>query len=138
LTYQQKLNLADKKRGLFMEIEHFIFIYRAVLEAWDIDDPNMLEVSYESLMGTEKRAVYANIFSHLGFSGRALDLGVDLMKLFEADSRTGRKKDEDANNRHVRSGKSGQWQDELEPEHLAFIDKELGTVLLKFGYSSTH
>lgn len=138
LTYQQKLNRANQTDGLFMEIEHFIFIYRAALEAWEMDDPDMLELSYESLMGPERDDLYRRIFVHLGFAGRGLDLGVDLMRLFEASSRTGRKSGATAQNAHVRSGKSGQWQDLLEPGHLAMIERELGDVMRKFGYSGKH
>ena len=69
LSYQQKLNKADKRKGLFMEIEHFIFIYRKVLTDWNMDDPDMLEVSYESLMGPEKPEIYARISAIWGFPG---------------------------------------------------------------------
>lgn len=134
LSYQQKLNRASPRDGLFMEIDHFIFFYRATLEAWDMDDPDLLEVAYEDLMGPEREALYGAIFSHLGFSGEALALACDLMRLFEAKSRTGRRKEAPAPKSHVRSGRSGQWRGELEPAHLDYIERELGHVLRKFGY----
>jgi hypothetical protein len=137
LSYQQKLNAADKRKGLYMEIDHFIFSYKNLLDNWDLTDPAMLEVAYEDLMGPDRAAVYTRIFTHLGFSGRALALGQDLMRLFEAESRTGVSKDaaSSIDGAHIRSGKSGQWQDELEPDHLAYIEQELGPILRKFGYS---
>lgn len=134
LSYQQKLNKADTRKGLFMEIDHFIFSYRKLLAEWDMNNPAMLEVSYESLMGPKRPAIYAQVFEHLGFDGRALALGLDLMILFEAKSRTGAKDDAVAANSHIRSGKSGQWQDELQDDHIAYIEHELGPVLRKFGY----
>ena len=132
-TYQEKLNAVDKSTGLFMEIDHFIFIYRDILMRWDIEDPDVLEVPYEALMGEERDALYHRIFEHLGCTGAALQLGVDLMRLFEAKSRTGKSGDENKF-AHIRSGASQQWRKELEPQHLAYIERELGPVLEKFGY----
>jgi hypothetical protein len=134
-SYQDKLNRLDKTAGLFLEIDHFIFFYRDALEAWDMNNPAMLEVSYEALMGSEKRALYHDIFAHLGFEGRELELAVELMKLFEAESRTGKASGTVNQKSHVRSGKSRQWETELEPQHLAYIEQQLGSVLRKFGYN---
>jgi hypothetical protein len=117
-----------------MEIDHFIFFYRPTLLQWDIADPDILEVSYEDLMGSGRNRLYARIFTHLGLTGRDLGLAIDLMKLFEAGSRTGRKSGAVAQKSHLRSGKSGQWKAELEPDHIAYIERELGPVLRKFGY----
>jgi hypothetical protein len=135
VSYQEKLNHADKTAGLFMEIDHFIFFYRATLEAWDTGDPDILEVPYEDLMGADRDALYSRIFAHLGFAGRDLGVAIDLMRLFEAKSRTGNKTGAVAEMSHVRSGKSGQWKAELEPQHVAYIERELGAVLRKFGYA---
>jgi len=134
-SYQQKLNRAGPRDGLFMEIDHFIFFYRETLEKWDMDDPDILEVAYEDLMGEGRDALYSGIFGHLGFEGRDLELATDLMRLFEAGSRTGRKSGEVAQKSHVRSGRSGQWRKELDADHIAYIDQELGAVLRKFGYA---
>ena len=134
-SYQQKLNRLDKTEGLFLEIDHFIFFYRDALTAWDLDDPDLFEVSYEALMGPDKRAKYGEIFTHLGFRNAELALATDLMQLFEAESRSGKASGEISQKSHVRSGKSGQWEAELEPDHLAYIDQELGSVLRKFGYT---
>ena len=79
-SYQQKLNRLDKTEGLFLEIDHFIFFYRDALTAWDLDDPDLFEVSYEALMGPDKRAKYGEIFTHLGFRDAELALATDLMQ----------------------------------------------------------
>lgn len=133
-TYQQKLNEADKYHGLFLEIDHFIFFYRDTLMRWNVEDPDILEVAYEDLMCPHRDRLYHEIFAHLGLAARDLDLAVDLMRLFEAKSRTGKRAGGVSAKSHLRSGKSGQWRDELEDDHLAYIEKELGPVLRKFGY----
>lgn len=133
-TYQEKLNRVDKTAGLFMEIDHFIFFYRQTLADWSLEDPDILEVAYADLMGDQREEIYEAMFAHLGLEGSARSLGVDLMRLFEAGSRTGRKKGAVAAKSHVRSGKSGQWEQELEPTHVAYIEEELGPILRKFGY----
>ena len=93
LSYQDKLNAADKTAGLFMEIDHFIYIYRDKLLAWDMEDPDILEVPYETLMSEARDRLYGDIFAHMGLTGAAHTLGVDLMRLFEAKSRTGKSGD---------------------------------------------
>jgi len=133
-SYQDKLNRLDKTAGLFQEIDHFIFSYRQLLEDWDLDDPDMLEVSYEELMGPQREQKYEEIFRHLGFEGAEFRLAVDLMRLFEAKSRSGNRSGKITERSHLRSGRSGQWEAELEPAHLAYIEQELGRVLRKFEY----
>ncbi|WP_172300486.1 sulfotransferase domain-containing protein [Pseudoruegeria sp. HB172150] len=134
VSYQEKLNRADKRDGLFLEIDHFIFFYRQTLLNWNLDDPDIYEVAYDDLMGPERDRIYSEIFAHLGFDGEALALSTDLMRLFEAGSRSGKASGEVTAKSHLRSGKSGQWQKELEDDHVAYIEKELGPVLRKFGY----
>ncbi|WP_170336021.1 sulfotransferase domain-containing protein [Ruegeria arenilitoris] len=134
ISYQQKLNQANKEEGLFLEINHFIFFYRDLLENWDLDDPDILEVAYEDLMGEGRDQIYHNIFSHLGVIDRDLDLAVKLMRLFEAGSRSGLKDGKVSEKSHLRSGRSGQWKAELNADHVAYIERELGSVLRKFGY----
>jgi hypothetical protein len=134
-TYQQKLLEADKHTGLFIEIDHFIFFYREQLEAWDMDDPDILEVPYEELMGDGRDQLYHDIFAHLNVADNIAAIGVDLMRLFEAKRRTGRAKDADkAKHQHIRSGRKEQWREELTQEHLDYIEVQLGPVLRKFGY----
>ncbi len=134
ISYQQKLNGIDKDAGLFLEIDHFIFFYRAMLENWDIDDPDTLEVSYDDLMGPDRDQRYHDIFAHLGLVDRDLELAVNLMRLFEAGSRSGLKSGTVSEKSHLRSGRSGQWKEELNAEHITYIEQELGAVLRKFGY----
>lgn len=134
VSYQEKLNRADSHDGLFMEIDHFIFFYRRTLENWDISDPDIYEVAYEDLMGSDRARIYGEMFAHLGLEGRDHDLATDLMRLLEAKSRSGRSAGAVVAKSHLRSGRSGQWQAELEPDHVAYIEKELGPVLRKFGY----
>ena len=133
-SYQQKILEASQEDGLFMEINHFIFFYREVLEAWNMDDPDILEVSYEALMGSERDTYYDRIFTHLGFEGEEHRLAIRLMHLFEAKNRRTKKTDMLMQKSHVRSGKSGQWREMLSDAHLAYIEEELGSVLQKFGY----
>lgn len=134
-TYQEKLLEADADAGIYMEINHFIFSYRDMLENWDLDDPDMLEVSFSGLMGDGREQLYHQIFDHLGFEGKEHEYGVRLMRMFEAKKRAGKSSSKPSEKSHVRSAKSGQWKGLLQEHHLEYIDRELGTVLEKFGYT---
>ncbi|MEJ6391596.1 sulfotransferase domain-containing protein [Gymnodinialimonas sp. 2307UL20-7] len=134
-SYQQKMQAADTRTGLFMEIDHFIFFYREQLENWDMDNPDILEVPYEDLMGEGRDQLYHDIFAHFGVPEDQAEIGVELMRLFEAKRRTGRNKDAaQAKHQHIRSGRKEQWREELSPEHLDYIEVQLGPVLRKFDY----
>ncbi|MGR3762415.1 sulfotransferase domain-containing protein (plasmid) [Roseobacteraceae bacterium NS-SX3] len=134
VTYQEKLRAAGRTEALFMTIRHFIFFSRETLENWDLDDPDILEISYDELMGENRAQVYERMFTFLGLEGRAHRLGVRLMHLFEAGKRSRIRKDRPNERAHIRSGRSGQWRQELEPAHIAYIEQELGHILDKFGY----
>lgn len=134
-TYQEKLQAASKTEGLFMTIRHFIFFSRETLENWNLDDPDILEVAYDDLMGDKRDELYSEMFSFLGLTGKEHELGVRLMRLFEAGKRTKVSAAKTNERAHIRSGRSGQWKDELEPEHLVYIEQELGHILDKFGYA---
>ena len=133
-SYQQKLRQLDKKDGIFMEIDHFIHMYRALLDRWRLEDENMLEIKYEELMSPQRDTMYREAFKHLGFENTELGLAVDLMRLFEAANRRGKMVGPVTERSHLRSGQSRQWEAELEPAHLAYIEQELGAVLRKFSY----
>ena len=133
-TYQEKLKSVDKTEGLFMSIRHFIFFSRELLENWDMDDPDILEMPYDALMGEDRESRYREMFAFLGLTGRRLDLAMRLMRLFEAGKRSRVSSDKPNERAHIRSGRSGQWRAELEPEHIALIEQELGHILDKFGY----
>lgn len=133
-SYQDKLNRLPRTEGLFAEIDHFLSDYEAQLNGWNVDDPDILEVKFADLMGPEKRQLYDAAFAHLGFEGGEKRLAVDLMTAFEAGNRSGKKKGQVSARAHIRSAASGQWEKELEPAHLAYIEEKLGPVLDKFGY----
>lgn len=133
-SYQEKLLEADPDTGIYMEINHFIFTYRDMLENWDLEDPDMLEISFSDLMGEGREPLYHQIFDHLGFEGKEHAYGVKLMRMFEAKKRAGKPGTAGSAKSHVRSAKSGQWKGLLKEEHLDYIDRELGPILKKFGY----
>lgn len=133
-SYQEKLQAVDKTEGLFMTIRHFIYFSCETLENWDMDDPDILEVSYDALMGPEREEFYDEAFTFMGLTGRGHELGVRLMRLFEAGKRSKISATAPNERAHIRSGRSGQWKTELEPEHIAYINQELGHILDKFGY----
>ncbi len=136
-SYQEKLNRVDKTAGLFLEIQHFIFMYRKTLEAWDLADPDILESLLRSADGSRTRAIsMPRSFRISGFEGTEFAFGSRL----DAPVRS---REPAWTTRWVRSPRSrifaaaprGNGNGSFNPEHLAFIEQELGTVLSKFGYS---
>ena len=135
-TYQERLQTSSKTDGYFMEIDHLVESYSDVLRAWDTSDADVLELRFEDLMGPDREELYRQLFRFLQLAPEAQELGFRLMQVFEADSRTGRSDATPAAGRqHVRSARTGQWQGELSPAHLARLESTFGDIMEKFGYS---
>ncbi len=133
-SYQQRLNSMTMEEGIHMEIDHFTSSYGELLRNWDVDDPDILEIKFADLMGSERNELYEQIFTHLGYTGREHRLGCDLMRAFEASARTGGSLGKPRERNHVRSAGTGQWADVLSPSHIDHMEDQLGVVLDKFGF----
>ena len=134
-TYQERLNEASRAEGIALEIERARDGVLGLMERWNYDDPNVLELRFEDLMEAS-RADYRAVFAHYGFEGRELELCVDLMEMLSFRNITRRAAGQVRERRHLRSGSSGGWRAELDESHRARVKELFGPLLVKLGYEN--
>jgi hypothetical protein len=133
-SLKERLNSLSTEEGLMLEIRRVARGRETDYLRWIEPREGLLVLRYEDLMGDDREALYRRIFEHWQFSGAPLEFGVKAMRLFEFESRTGRKPGQSSGGKHLRSGKSGGWRSVLTPEHLVAVEEEYGEVIAALGY----
>ncbi|MEO0515417.1 MAG: sulfotransferase domain-containing protein [Planctomycetota bacterium] len=131
MTYRQYLNTIDPEQGLEVEIKNLSHSTMAILRGWDFADPRFFEFKYEQLIADED-AWFEKIFLHYGFSTEAVNKAVDIARQFSI-KRVQKTPGENARS-HIRSGKSGQWEDQFTERHKALFKTLNNDLLEKMGY----
>jgi hypothetical protein len=134
LSHQEYLQTLSPADGLLVEIDAFASgpDLRDML-AWSYGHPDVMELRYEDVIADEERSFRA-LFEHYGFTPAAVErcLGVAheftfaRQKRLEGDRRTS----------HLRSGRTGQWRELMEPVHVERVKERLGDALVQLGYES--
>ena len=135
LSYQQKLNSISKDDGLTLEIQRFQRYAKTFrLLDWNYDDERFFEIKYENLIENEAET-FAKLFEHYGFSDAAIDRCVNLAAEVSFE-KIAKQVTDDQGNSHLRSGKAGQWRDQLNHNHCQLIKQNLANLLIHMGYES--
>ena len=135
-SYQQLLNSLDQTNGLHAEItrvEEYADVYG--LRDWNFQNDRILEFKYEDLLKDEP-TVFADVFRHYGFHEKAIKKSVGIASQFSFKRVTGRSIGQLGGNRHLRSGRPGQWREVLTEQHIDHVKDALGDLLIKMGYES--
>ena len=124
--YQEHLRSLDEDRGLLTEIEWFARETGAAMGAWDYRQPEFLELRYEDAMSDES-GTFERLFGWYGFDDAAAAGGL------EAVDRLSLRRGGAIPN-HVRSGRPGEWQARLRPEHLERLAELTDDLVGRLGY----
>ncbi|MEM7237413.1 MAG: sulfotransferase domain-containing protein [Pseudomonadota bacterium] len=135
-SLKERLQAMDKDEGIHAEIERVGRMVAATYSDWGRSDPDVLVIRYEDLIGPSRHDAYDRIFRHWQFHGPAHDFAVNTMAGFEFERRTGRQIGSTGTGVHLRSGKSGGWQAELNDSHKDAIKAHFGQELIRFGYET--
>lgn len=134
LSYQEHLNQLNQHDGLMEEIKSFaVYVDTYKMREWDYRDSRILEIQYEDLLANEK-TVFANLFSHYGFSDKAIRKAVGLAQQCSFKKVTGRSLGHSKRKSHLRSGRPGEWKDVLSEDHLRTISNSFGDLIEQMGY----
>lgn len=136
LGYQEYLAGLDHEAGLAAEIRLRAPRIRE-MAAWDYTDPRVLELRYEDAMADE-RGTFRALFRHYGFHHDAVERSVRLAARFSFRRVARKRPDRTGRGTHLRSGRSGQWQEEFTPAHKELFKELTGAAVVDLGYETDH
>lgn len=119
------LNAVSLEQGLKAEFD-FRRNHFASMLSWPTDDPRVLTVKYEDIVGDEANTL-SRIYEHYGaafYTRIAARMYADRYSL----------KSERRLSSHIRNPKKGQWRDLFTPELKNRFNQQYGDLLEKFGY----
>lgn len=112
VTYTEYLNGLSEEAGLLAELEwrtaHF-----ASMAAWPVDDPRILCLDYDDVLGHETDA-FSRLFAHYRLPAWRRQVGLRAARRNSASSAAG--------HQHIRNPESGQWRNTLTDRVLAELD----------------
>jgi hypothetical protein len=128
ISYRNFLNSLEKEPGMILEM-----IWRAPhlrhMEDWDYENARILELRYESIVGNELEA-FDRLFRHYGFEEVVRERALEIVDRFSLAKRLKK------GHGHVRSGKHGQWMQELTPLCKRLFHERFGSLLFKLKYET--
>lgn len=132
-TYKEFLNSLDKERGLAIEICRAATTLMPEITNWNYEQPEFFEMRYEQLMEDEA-SVFARLFRHYEFHEEAVSRCVELADRCSFRNRAGREVGTVATHSHMRSGRTGQWREELSEDNVALFKSLTGDAVVNLGY----
>lgn len=129
MTYAEKIkSYAALEDRIAFEMEHASRRTIQDMMSWNYSNPRFVEARYETLIADTDLRVFHDIFTELGFPGRAIP--TCLRAAYENSLFSGRV----PRSRHVRSGRRQQWREHLSPHHRRRFLSLFGDVLIRLGY----
>lgn len=128
-SYQQHLRGLDRHDGLMAEIELAATTTLADLAAWPALVPDAHDIRYEDAVAAEQ-ATFEALFRFYGFTDAAVARSLDIVRHYR-ERRDGVVGAEDT---HVRSGRPGEWRDQLDAAHLHRLRSLTGDLVTRLGY----
>lgn len=159
--HRLKLQECSEEDGLILELDFIEDVFSA-LAGWNYNQPEMLELKMERLVGNAYETL-VDAFIHLGlvdreehFLDRQLELAADRetgshspaarrqIQRFEllnivhdhrfAKKAGGRAVGQEDQRSHYRRGQAGDWRNHFTPNLTARFDRQYGDLLLELGY----
>ncbi|CCE24396.1 sulfotransferase domain-containing protein [Methylotuvimicrobium alcaliphilum] len=133
-SYQEQLNSLNQYNGLMLEIERTSpSIIR--MAKWDYSNTKILELKYEEVIQNEKEW-WRKIFTHYGFSNKAVEDAISIAMQYQINAVKGKQVSRFMTDKHIRSGKEGQWKKMFQQEHKEYFHELFGDILIKLEYES--
>lgn len=127
LSYKDYLNTLNLDDGLKIEIVNFKdYALHRKMHSWNYKDERILELKYEEVIINQEE-LFTILFKHYGFNKNAIHYGLEVVERNSLKNKS--KKD-----KHIRSGKPGEWKTYFKPEHKKLFKKNLGELLIELGY----
>lgn len=132
-TYQELLRSLDAHEGLSAEIRRLAGSVFTRMAEWNYDQPGFIELRYEDVIADED-GWFTRTFRHYGFNDKAISDALSIVRSHSFTKVAGRAVGETENEKHLRSGRAGQWRDEFTSDHIALFKKCTGDLVVRLGY----
>ena len=133
-TYHDILNSVDQEEGLAIEIHRASAGVLHRINSWDYDDPRFHEMQYRNVIADED-AAFATMFTHYGFTPKAVERSVEMAREFSFKNVTKRDVGEKSRGKsHLRSGQPGEWSQYFTGEHRKLFEEINPGLMVKLGY----
>lgn len=136
-TYQEYLRSLNQDDGLIAEMHGTSLEVIQAMGQWDYDNPNFMEIKYEDIIFDERKVFY-KLFKHYGFSENEIVRCEAISQKFSFKNKAKREVGQVKNNKHIRSGRPGQWRDIFTEKHKDCFKDLHGDILIKIGYESNN
>lgn len=125
-SFADYLNNVSLEEGLAAEFE-FRQKHFASMMAWPTDDPRVMTVRYEDILGNEAET-FRRIYNFYGLSFHTKFFAGMYANRYSLKS-------ERRLASHIRNPKKGQWRDLFTPELTGEFNERFGDLLAKYGYT---
>ena len=127
-SFADYLQEVPEEEGLLAELE-FRGPHFESMTAWPADDPRVLLLRYEDILGSED-AAFQQLFEFYEMSSLERGLGLKLANRYSLGGRGGK-------DTHVRNPSSGQWRKLFTPRIQSVFDERYGALVKQLGYPLT-
>jgi hypothetical protein len=129
-SYQDYLQSMSFSDGLLAEIGRCAQAEWRHMGIWDYQQEEFLELRYEDLLSDES-GTFERLFHHYGFRERECRASLAATRQFSLEVVRA------SNDRHVRSGRPGEWREVFEPRHVDRFKELTGDLIVRLGYESS-
>lgn len=132
LTYQELLNKVDVETGLLIEY-YWRFRHLVQMNAWNYQNPNILELKYESVFEHETE-LFEKILRFYQLPESVVQAGIMLAQQYSFAER--KASGETGEGKHVSKGIIRQWESELPASLKNLVSVDFSDLLIKLGYQT--
>lgn len=135
LAIRNQLEQTSEKEGLLN-----MLILNKKNGMWDsmrswahIDDPNVICIRYEDLIGQNRRRVLADLLNYLEIDLDSAEIQL-LSEKYSFEKMSGRKSGEEDDKVHLRKGVANDWKNYFDDEIIAEFKRICGDLVPLLGY----
>ena len=101
------------------------------------NDPNVMILKYEYLVGLNQKEAFEKIFDFCGIQMPRKEMN-RLLDRYSFKKLSGRRPGEEDHRSHYRKGTPGDWRSHFTPEHASLFKKMTGDLVVQLGYEKAN
>ena len=133
---REHLASLNKEQGLIDSIQRLgAYGLFGALRSWSgVDEPNVILVRYEDLIGADAERSWERLLEHCGVPLSETERG-DLLARYSFRALSGRKPGQEDTSSKLRKGVAGDWRNHFTPAVQAAFDEETSDLVARLAYA---